>query len=798
MYIYWRLWVAIFFSFYFIPVQASSKVPNPLNYISLLEKPEIRTPSHRLHAFSEFDLIFNLHRNAQRIKLKLEPNHDILADDATVHFLDQNGDVQYSEPIERLAHRVFKGYASVQGYDGDWTRVGSARITIVRDGLHPLFEGSFEIRGDYHSIKTLSNYRRSKHPLDPDPVGVDEESMVVFRDSDHDSNSGYQTELRRRASEIEQLCGADTLDFNLQPDHPVYSGFGPKSDVSFWGSISAGSIFGKRQIDSSTGSGNSAGVNLTSTIGSTSGCPNTRKVALVGVATDCMYTASMNSTETTRQTVISMINSASDVFEKSFNITLGLRNLTVSDASCPGTASTTTAWNVNCAGANITERLDLFSRWRGTHADSNAFWTLLSTCNTGADVGLSWLGQLCVSSVTNDTSGNSATGANVVVPVDSGWEVFAHEAGHIFGAVHDCTSTTCSDGTASKQQCCPLSSSTCNANAQYIMNPSAVDSVTSFSPCTIGNICSGMLRNSINSDCLSDNKGITTITGQQCGNGIVEDGEDCDCGGTESCGDNSCCNPTTCKFKDSAVCDDSNDACCSSCQFASKGTICRESTGKCDPEETCSGTNATCPADQTAADGKSCGDSLTCASGQCTSRDLQCKTLTGQLGVGNDTYACDSYSCTITCASPELGSNACYEMQQNFLDGTSCGGGGKCENGVCKGSSATKEIGSWISDHKGLVIGLSAGLGAVILLLVLGCIYRSCVARRNRKRFRKPMIPPQMQGWGHPMQAYPPPPPPPRHMRSRSRGGNNSGWDPNGYQRGPPPPYYGGQSVRYA
>jgi hypothetical protein len=36
-----------------------------------------------------------------------------------------------------------------------------------------------------------------------------------------------------------------------------------------------------------------------------------------------------------------------------------------------------------------------------------------------------------------------------------------------------------------------------------------------------------------------------------CGNGIKEDGEDCDTGGKPS----NCCDPTTCKFKSGAVCE---------------------------------------------------------------------------------------------------------------------------------------------------------------------------------------------------------------------------------------------------
>ena len=69
-----------------------------------------------------------------------------------------------------------------------------------------------------------------------------------------------------------------------------------------------------------------------------------------------------------------------------------------------------------------------------------------------------------------------------------------------------------------------------------------------------------------------------------------------------------------------------------------------------------------------------------CASGHCTSRDLQCKSLMGSFTTNNDTFACDSSTCQLSCASPQFGTGVCYSMQQNFLDGTPCGGGGNCQN----------------------------------------------------------------------------------------------------------------------
>ncbi|TKA74827.1 hypothetical protein B0A55_05941 [Friedmanniomyces simplex] len=341
------------------------------------------------------------------------------------------------------------------------------------------------------------------------------------------------------------------------------------------------------------------------------------------------------------------------------------------------------------------------------------------------------------------------------------------------------------------------------------MNPSTSQGITHFSPCSIGNICSAIGRNSVKTNCLTDNKQVTTISGQQCGNGIVEPGEECDCGGTEGCGNDSCCDPTTCKFASGAVCDDSNEDCCHNCQLASNGTVCRSSTGPCDPQEVCSGTTATCPADVTAPEGQGCGNGMQCASGQCTSRDQQCKTVMGSYTQGNDTYACDSSGCAISCASPEFGTGVCYGLQQNFLDGTVCGGGGQCLNGQCKGSSVGGQVKSWIDDHKALVIGLAASIGALLLFSLLGCLTRCC---RRRRRVRKaspsapPMPPPGgWQGWNGrapPMeqQAYYAQPQQHASQGWFDQGGSGRGGGGYGAPPVPPPAYAprSGASVRYA
>jgi hypothetical protein len=685
--------------------QASSSIRDPISAIATVQNATIHTHNHRITALSEFDLTF-LFQNEVYVKFSLEPNHDVLPNKGlNVTHLAPDGSISHIEEVERLGHKVFKGTAWIQRPSVgqvQWQNVGWARITVNRDGRDLQFEGAFSVQHDHHHVQSAYNYQRTRHRLDPEVENGDQ--MVVWRDSDilPSAVDFRHQELRRSVDAVLEedvpLCQADALRFNLQSDHPVYAGMRKRDGLMPVGSIDLSNLFGrlsKRQIDSTTG-GNSGGVNLVSTIGQTNGCPTTHKVALVGVATDCTYTGSFNSTEAVRSNVISQMNTASALYESTFNISLGLQNLTVSDASCPGTPASATEWNQACSDSvDIQARLNYFSAWRGQQQDNNNHWTLLSTCNTGSAVGLAWLGQACVNTAytTNtSTTGNGAStgsgeetvsGANVVVRTQgaSEWQIIAHETGHTFGAVHDCTSTTCADSnTVNSQQCCQLSSTTCDAGERYIMNPSTSQGITNFSPCSIGNICSALGRNSVNSSCLTSNKDVTTISGQQCGNGIVEAGEECDCGGTEGCGNNQCCDATTCRFKNNATCDDSNEDCCNNCQLASNGTVCRASTGSCDPAEYCSGTAASCPADQTAPDGQSCGNGLQCASGQCTSRDQQCKTVMGSYTQGNDTYACDSQGCTISCASPEFGANVCYGLQQNFLDGTECGGGGKCQN----------------------------------------------------------------------------------------------------------------------
>ncbi|KAH7361066.1 Metallo-peptidase family M12-domain-containing protein [Rhexocercosporidium sp. MPI-PUGE-AT-0058] len=726
-------------------INARSEARDRISHVYAVENAVLNTQAHRIKHDSSFDLTFALQSEAPRVKLSLEPNHNILSKDAYVEYLDGEGRVRHAEPIDRLAHKVFKGKAWIESVTGEWMEGGWARVYVKRDGTSPLVEGAFSIFGNQHHIQLQSSYMQTKRDTDFHFHDDKEERMVVYRDSDMALAEKRDGEAGR--------CQSDQLSFNTGPENPL-SARGGIAGMT-WNSASLGSLANRQIIPG----GNSGYGDLRSSIGSTDGCPTSGRVALIGIATDCSYTASFSSAEAVRQNLISMVNTASDVYERTFNITIGLQNLTISDAQCPASAADSAPWNVACTETNdIEAKLEQFSEWRATRDDDNAYWTLMSTCRSGGTVGIAWLGQLCVSSL-RGSGQQSVTGANVVVRTPGEWQVFAHESGHTFGAVHDCDASLCAAGASS--QCCPFSQSGCDASGQFLMNPTSSRDMSEFSQCTIGNICSMMGSNVVRSRCLVNNVDVPTINGAQCGNGIVESGEQCDCGTAEECGDNSCCDPGTCQFRNNAVCDDANDACCNSCQFATANTVCRASRGPCDLEEVCSGSSGSCPTDAYQPNGGSCGgvSDQFCAEGQCTSRNLQCQQVIIQGTSGNYTNSCDNDSCRLRC-SQSANSQFCSQLNRNLLDGTPCNGG-FCSRGSCSSRSSSNGTGvsSWVNRHRGLVIGLSVGLGSLVLI-ILACWICAC-CRKSRRRKAAP-IPPQRpmmgQQWGGPPPpAYPSP-----------------------------------------
>lgn len=168
----------------------------------------------------------------------------------------------------------------------------------------------------------------------------------------------------------------------------------------------------------------------------------------------------------------------------------------------------------------------------------------------------------------------------------------AHEIGHNFGSPHDFPAD-CRPG---------------GPQGNYIMYSSATSGERSnnnkFSSCSIRNI-SSVLHAILSAD--SKDNCFEVDNGPFCGNKIVEEGEECDCGyNAQECTEQ-CCVPRevsvdmdyggsrSCQRIRGKECSPSEGPCCGDeCTFAGREKMCRQET-ECSHSQTCDSTQAMCP-----------------------------------------------------------------------------------------------------------------------------------------------------------------------------------------------------------
>uniref|UniRef100_G1QC05 ADAM metallopeptidase domain 30 n=2 Tax=Myotis lucifugus TaxID=59463 RepID=G1QC05_MYOLU len=126
-------------------------------------------------------------------------------------------------------------------------------------------------------------------------------------------------------------------------------------------------------------------------------------------------------------------------------------------------------------------------------------------------------------------------------------------------------------------------------------------------------------------NCLNNIPGEDYVV-KRCGNKIVEDQEECDCGSLEDCEDDLCCEPG-CRLRPGANC--SFGLCCDECQFRPSGYMCRKEETECDLAEYCDGTSSFCPNDTYKQDGTPCKYSARCFQKGCHSAYMQCQSIFG-------------------------------------------------------------------------------------------------------------------------------------------------------------------------
>ncbi|KAJ5766635.1 uncharacterized protein N7511_004251 [Penicillium nucicola] len=318
-----------------------------------------------LNSTEKFSITAGIETYNQTIAFVLENNNDLVSQGAQIRYPG----IQSKDNGVGAQVRFTRGTVEMKNsLSESRDNVGWARLAVFQDGESLLFDGVFTMMGSQYAIELEA---------------VDDgSSMIIAHQQDSTFSPGS-------GSSLPSLC-------STSPEAHLHK----RQSWNAWGND-----------------------DFTSTIGSTSGCPNTRQVANIGIMTDCTYTAGFNSSDSAHRYILNMVNTASVVFENSFNISLAVQNLTISDAECPSSTSDLTAWNVPCSQGDLNTRLQDFSTWRSSVNDQNAYWTLLSGCSVSAgEIGVSWIGALCN---TGSGSINGGAGANVVAQTQNEWQVFA-------------------------------------------------------------------------------------------------------------------------------------------------------------------------------------------------------------------------------------------------------------------------------------------------------------------------------------------------------------------------------------
>eukprot|EP00485_Elphidium_margaritaceum_P010738 CAMPEP_0202686732 /NCGR_PEP_ID=MMETSP1385-20130828/2498_1 /ASSEMBLY_ACC=CAM_ASM_000861 /TAXON_ID=933848 /ORGANISM="Elphidium margaritaceum" /LENGTH=1765 /DNA_ID=CAMNT_0049341379 /DNA_START=29 /DNA_END=5329 /DNA_ORIENTATION=+ len=335
--------------------------------------------------------------------------------------------------------------------------------------------------------------------------------------------------------------------------------------------------------------------------------------------------------------------------------------------------------------------LSKFQTYRRTYLSNYDNAQLFSYYDFGSSViGYASLPGMCI---------NSASGGIEQCTYDEEYNgnIVAHEMGHNFNMKHD--------GSVGGNSCDQESYIMASVGSPYGTRPD------SFSTCSVTYVQQFFDSSSYASalKCVDDKPTETSFA--VCGNGFVEEGENCDCGATHCGSVDPCCDGSTCNLYASAQCSNDDD-CCEDCQFKSAGTVCREldTDNECDIEaETCTGDSSQCPPDFRHIEGTPCSDGDSsfgyCYDGNCKSIQQQCATRGAQIDevfvVAPPT--CSQYSPKWQIPSDKCGDrmlcrgvrdNSCVRITEQPDDGIPCNTSAsvavpsQCKEGTCVQSAS--------------------------------------------------------------------------------------------------------------
>lgn len=225
---------------------------------------------------------------------------------------------------------------------------------------------------------------------------------------------------------------------------------------------------------------------------------------------------------------------------------------------------------------------------------------------SGQPVDEGQVGSSVQDSVCTDRAAVVVHGNGSIEQLPSTARAVAHHIGHVLGLLHD------GDGCI------------CRESKDCIMNSNLQGPAGDFSQCSRSRL--DILWKYGPASCLSQRK--QQAYQSYCGNGILERGEECDCGPAAKCHlVDPCCDGATCMLKVWATC--RSGTCCEGCRVRNSTHLCRSARTDCDVPEYCNGMSGECPPDVIVQDGEPCAASALCYSGQCIERGVQCERLWG-------------------------------------------------------------------------------------------------------------------------------------------------------------------------
>lgn len=385
-----------------------------LNPLTLVKRSSFATDAQVLHTDT---LLLRFRVDDEPVSVVLRPSRDLLASDAKVNYHSIDPKTGLSSvrtvPLLRQDVRAYEGVVVHEANVHEWwneeaagvvrynehederTR-GWARITIREED--DAWDGAMNLDGSLHHFKPLHAYLRDRSVHDPDPPisalarrGRPGGATIIAREID--SYVDFQSP--------HHSCSHDSLNFNTDLANPIYqtsqqlaledASFGFSRPQHGWlgNLLSSDSLprqlehprqFIKRQDIA-------GGLNSTSSfvnnIGSTAGCPKDQRVLFIGVAADCTAVQAYGSPDATRRQILAELNTVSGLYQRTFNVSIGVVEMTVMDASCPSAVDQNNAWNVGCSGSaanavDLNTRLSIFSQWRGNKggSDGAGLWHL--------------------------------------------------------------------------------------------------------------------------------------------------------------------------------------------------------------------------------------------------------------------------------------------------------------------------------------------------------------------------------------------------------------------------------------